>query len=264
VLFLGDSFTEGYYAEQTVSAILEQTLHASGRTSYHVINCGTASYSTLLHYLRYDQQLHKLDADEVVINIDWTDVYDDNWRYRGQTTFSEAGEPLSARQQRNRVTNIIDALRFRFYLARLIVGMPTHQLILPLPQNVFAYYQSLTVTAQRWQEDVAYTTSMLTRLIDRIQQDSARVIVSVYPYREHFEPVRGHQVWHREVEYRIAAAATAAGAEFYSAFEDLRRVHLAGGNLYWPDDVHFNPNGQRAWGTAFASWYMTRFRNAGR
>jgi lysophospholipase L1-like esterase len=258
VLFLGDSFTEGYYAEQTVPAVLEQRLTESGRNNYRAINCATTSYSPLLHYLRYAHQLHALDADEVVINVDWTDVYDDNWRYRPQATFSPTGEPLYARQQRDRLINTIDELRFRFYLARLVAGMPTHQVMMPVSENVFAYYGRLPVESERWQQDVAFTLGLLQRLIERIRQDGARVIVSVYPYREHFEEVNGKPIWHREVEYRIAEAARAAGAEFYSAFEDIRSLHQAGAKLYWPNDVHFNPNGQVAWANAFASWYIGR------
>lgn len=262
VLVLGDSFTEGYYAEQTMAAVLEQKLHAAGRRNYNVVNCGTTSYSPLLHYLRYDRQLHKLDADEVIINIDWTDVYDDNWRYRPTTTFAEDGEPLAARRERDRWQNFTDGLRFRFYLARLIAGMPRGQVLQPTTGNVFAYYTSaLPIDSARWQREVGFTLDLLRRLIERIQQDSARVIVTVYPYREHFESVQGMPIWHREVEYRIAETARAAGAEFYSAFDDLRKEYDAGRDLYWRNDVHFNPDGYLAWANAFAGWYLEGLRS---
>src|SRR5690606_24970830 len=132
---------------------------------WEVINCGTTSYSPLLHYLRYRHQLHELEADEVIINVDLTDVYDDNWRYGPEAAFAADGEPLYAREPRDPVLNAMDALRFRFYLARLVMGTPSIQVNLPVTKNVFAYYRDLPPTSERWQSEVGLTASYLRRLI---------------------------------------------------------------------------------------------------
>ena len=62
IVVLGDSFTEGYYLEDTFAAVLERSLNElDNGTRYEVVGCGNTSYSPLLHYLRYRDQLSALN-----------------------------------------------------------------------------------------------------------------------------------------------------------------------------------------------------------
>src|SRR5690606_33437634 len=142
--------------------------------------------------------------------------------------------------------NAMDALRFRFYLARLVMGTPSIQVNLPVTKNVFAYYRDLPPTSERWQSEVGLTASYLRRLIALVREGGAPVTVTMYPYRQQMEPDAEGFLWTRDVEAYSRAASLEAGATFYSAFDDLSPLFEQGLPLYWSNDVHFTPVGQRA------------------
>ncbi len=79
ILMLGDSFTEGggLRLEDTVARRVERALDARGCGRYEVVNAGTASYSPILEYLRFQQLAPILRPALVVLNFDMTDVHDD-------------------------------------------------------------------------------------------------------------------------------------------------------------------------------------------
>ena len=239
--------------------VLETQLNASNRsTQYQVINCGTSSYSPLLHLLRYKHQLHRLRPDEVIVNIDLTDIYDDNVRYRAGAVFAEDGEPLSAGPARFSTKELMDGLRFRFYTARLFFGRPRGHELLPTEENVFAYHDELSPDSARWQQHVGFTIDLLRRLVDNIRTSGARVTLTMYPYREQIRPLGSGPVWNRAFEARVAALAGDLDVPFYSAYDDIRALLMQGARLYWTNDSHFNPDGQRAWSEAFARYYVAR------
>jgi hypothetical protein len=225
---------------------------------YQVINCGTSSYSPLLHFLRYKHQLHRVRPDEVIVNIDLTDIYDDNVRYRDEAVFSEDGEPLSAGPARFSAQELMDGMRFRFYTARLFFGRPRGHELLPTEENVFAYHNDLPADSARWQQHVGFTIDLIRRLVETIRTSGARVTLTMYPYREQIRPLGGGPVWNRAFEARVAELAADLNVPFYSAYDDIRLLLMEGRKLYWTNDPHFNPDGQRAWSEAFARYYVTR------
>jgi lysophospholipase L1-like esterase len=76
VLILGDSFAEGYYANenQTLRAVLEDSLHHEGCGPVEVINGGTLDYSTDQEYLFYKTEGHRYGADAVVLLFYYNDL----------------------------------------------------------------------------------------------------------------------------------------------------------------------------------------------
>ncbi len=77
ILILGDSFAEGYYAEedQTARAVLERTLNARGCGPVEVINGGTLGYSTDQEYLFYRDEGSRYGADLVLLFFYSNDLY---------------------------------------------------------------------------------------------------------------------------------------------------------------------------------------------
>src|SRR5262245_9174348 len=76
VLILGDSYAEGYYAEeeQTARAVLESRLNKScGR--FEVLNGGTAGYSTDQEYLFFENEGKRYAPDIVVVFLYYNDLY---------------------------------------------------------------------------------------------------------------------------------------------------------------------------------------------
>lgn len=71
VLFLGDSFTEGYdvEAEDLFTTIIEKELHSQlgSESNVEVINAGTGGYSTDQEYLFYKTEGYRYEPDVVVL-----------------------------------------------------------------------------------------------------------------------------------------------------------------------------------------------------
>lgn len=258
ILVLGDSFTEGYYPEEGFAGVLERRLSAADPGQrYEVINCGTSSYSPLLHFLRYTHHLKVLEPDEVIVNIDLTDVFDDNVRYAGTTVLDADGTPRSAGPGRFSRQRIADELRFRFYLARLITGMPGRKVTTYEYDDIFAHHSGrIPPGSEVWEQHVGYTIGMLERLVDAVSASGARAMLTMYPYREQVDSIVGRPKWNRAFEMRVAAFAREKGVPFHSAFDDLVPLHAQGMPIYWADDFHFTYFGQRAWSEAFATHYI--------
>lgn len=77
ILILGDSFAEGYYAEepQTAAAVLERALDNRGCGPVEVINGGTLGYSTDQEYLFYRDEGGKYGAETVLLFFYSNDLY---------------------------------------------------------------------------------------------------------------------------------------------------------------------------------------------
>jgi hypothetical protein len=77
ILILGDSFAEGYYAEEqeTARAVLERTLNARGCGPVEVINGGTLGYSTDQEYLFYRDEGSRYGAELVLLFFYSNDLY---------------------------------------------------------------------------------------------------------------------------------------------------------------------------------------------
>ena len=258
ILVLGDSFTEGYYPEDGFAGVLERRLNELDTGLRHeVINCGTSSYSPLLHYLRFTGQLASLAPDEVIVNIDLTDVFDDNVRYREGTVFDAAGVPVSAGPRRFSWALIMNDLRYRFYLVRLVAGTPVGQIRTYTYDEIFQHHNgTLEPGTSTWEEHVAFTLELLERLIDAVAAAGGRTTLTMYPYREQIDSTHVNPPWHRAFETRMAEMAERKGTAFYSAFEDLRALHESGVALYWSNDFHYSYTGQRAWSESFADYYI--------
>lgn len=257
IIVMGDSFTEGYYYETTFANLLEVTLNQRNTgTTYEVINCGTASYSPLLHYLRYRDQLRSLQPHELIVNIDLTDLFDDNRRYRAQTVFAQDGRPIRAGAHANRWQAVAGALKYRFHTARLLLGRPGKEVDMPISRNVFAYHRPGGMDATQWEHDVGYTLKLLQLLIDAAAQDGVRVIFTMYPYRMQFQAMPPEPLWTRSFEARVQELAQRNHVPFYSAYDDLKKLFDRRLPIYWSNDFHFTPEGQHMWGLSFAAYYV--------
>jgi len=91
VLFLGDSFTWGSGVEddENFPALLGKYFK-DHRFSLEVLNGGFASYSPLLHYLRFRDEFMPLKADHVFLFYDLTDLQDD-FNYERHLVKDESG-----------------------------------------------------------------------------------------------------------------------------------------------------------------------------
>jgi lysophospholipase L1-like esterase len=277
ILVMGDSFTEGLYETDTAAAELQRRLdRIPGEYRYEVMNCGCVSYSPLLHFLRLKHELLRLAPDIVVVNIDLTDVYDDYMRYRPLYDFSPDGEPVSMRNPArwgNRFTSwavaefdtarVLYAYRARFLRAvyRPLVRLGFNQAFLGIAPNedaLFSYHSTMPVDSEEWRRGVSFCLANVFRLVQLARKNGVRPIITIYPHKEQLRPDRNGRLWHREFEYRLERLCRDSGVEYYSAFDGIRQAFESGQPVFFEDDMHFTPEGQRLWGGLLAKYVVSR------
>lgn len=260
VLVMGDSFTEGYFEDDTLSVRLERRLNGLGRsTEFQVVNAGCPSYSPLLHYLRLKYQLANLQPDFVILNVDLTDVYDDYRNYRPLATYDERGEPLAAGLPRTLSTGLAEWLEARTWLARVVFSETrVMRAQNRQPFEYHWYHTTGTDDSEAWRAAVGYCLSNIARLIDFCATRHIAVTVTTYPHRYQLVADPDGRIWHRQFEKRVRELAIARGAAFFSAHDGIAKAFAAGQVLYWTDDMHFTPLGQRTWADLVADHFQSR------
>ena len=267
IILLGDSFTMGLHFEDTIAARLEQRLNRLGDgTRYEVMNCGTTSYSPLIEYVRFKRQLADLLPDELILNVDLTDVFDDNWRYKPLARFGPDGEPLSLRLPTGQRRRTMRWLGEQSYVIRFLVGLreslragmnpsdPAGRAA--IPKNLFIYHFTLPVGSKDWERDVAFCLGNIGWIAQLAKKKGISLMVTTYPHRQQLRPDPGQPLWHREFERRVEQYCRERGIEFFSAFDGIARAFRVGRRLYWDTDMHFTPEGQRTWAGLVGDFYL--------
>ena len=96
----------------------------------------------------------------------------------------------------------------------------------------------------------------LKRLTDLAKSQQTLVTVTTYPYQFQLRAgVHGEQQWNRNLEFALEHFARQEGVRFWSAYDALL-PHAD--TIYWSNDIHFTPVGQRVWAEAFARYYTGR------
>jgi hypothetical protein len=271
IIVMGDSFTEGYYYKDTIAAILEQRLNLSSpERRFEVLNCGCTSYSPLVEYLRLKHQLVSLEPDAVILNIDLTDVFDDNWIYRPRTRFSSDGEPIAVPGAGGYLRRFLIWARFHFLVmrvlsegrAQLLTALEDHGRAHPRNaytfENVFAYYSTMPSSSGEWQVEVGFFLKDVSRIINFCRRRGIALTITMYPYKQQLEHGPGRRRWNREVEHRVKHLCDEDGVDFFSAYDSISQAYAAGQPIYWDDDIHFTPVGQRIWATSVTDYYTAR------
>lgn len=98
ILFLGDSFTQGYGVEENKAfpRLVEKQLndHYKGRTKIEIINAGVPNYSPLIEYLYLKNEGLKFNPDLVILEFDLTDFSND-LSYSKEADYDDKGLPLA-------------------------------------------------------------------------------------------------------------------------------------------------------------------------
>ena len=259
IFVLGDSFTEGYYLEDTVAARIETKLNSDkGKQDFEVFNVGTDSYSPLLEYLRIKHQLLNLKPDAFVVNIDLTDVFDDNIRYRPLCAFSQDGEPLYCSAESGRLFGAW--FRERFYLARLLKVVkqshfwPMFSEIHPTYDSIFCYHLENPYSSEKWTEHVGFFLNNICRIIEIARDNHCKMFLTTYPHKQQLSTEKGERIWNREVEFLIRDVCKRQDVPFFSAFQSMKQYFQEDGQIYWKNDMHFTPYGQRIWANQVADF----------
>ena len=271
VIVIGDSFTEGYREEDMVSQQLERALDAQGRgIDYEVLNCGVSSYSLLTILLRLREQLLQTQPDAVIVNVDLTDLHDDYWRRRPDLRSDADGRPIAVGREDAGTSRLRDFLETWSYAARatasygkLASRLLRHRLFghergdgrrdLYALRDEYRLHSHEPGAAEDFEVAFDFFALQLDRIVALCRESGIACAFSTYPHREQLPgPDGAPPALHREFAERIAGRLAERGVFFYDAYDAIADAYARDPDIYFTRDMHFRPEGQRAWGRAFA------------
>ena len=98
VLFLGDSFMEGYDEKNTLPYHVAKRFRNEQGICLKVHNAGYTSYSPAIFVPQAKQLLPIVRPDYIVVDVDETDLYDDFARYRELIVRNERGQNVGVKR----------------------------------------------------------------------------------------------------------------------------------------------------------------------
>ncbi len=220
ILVLGDSFTEAGTAPFPFCStkILERKLNDKfGAGRFQVINAGQVSYSPLLEYLLLSRVLINLAPDLVLLNLDMTDVQDDQL-YTRIAQFDEQGLPVAVpfrpiptvvAKEPPKKNNLLGYFYYKVFIVKFIAER-THYFEKSFTKQTIVKGEIDTdrLGATRdeltgWEPYYEQTGAYLRLIRDYLAARDIPLVVFVYPH--------GHQV---------AAREWAQGRELYAFAKD--------------------------------------------
>lgn len=271
ILFLGDSFVEGYADSTTLVRRVCEALEsaAPGGAPVALFNAGCSSYSPALYVPQAKRLVPKLTPDLVVVVFDETDLYDDFVRYRNLIERDPQGRITRVRPtppETEMIAGLQAARAHHLYLQRLIHKLTHTRIFMPIfragyvswsPYRVLGFDRDRDPLAVRkYAEQVAFLSANIRELaitLTALLPGPDRVLFVCHPHLQHLVPEADGFVWHRLVADAVDRIAGETGVGFYDAAPGLRLA--AGGDpasLYWRNDMHFNFRGTRAYGRLLA------------
>jgi hypothetical protein len=126
VLFLGDSFMEGFDDQDTLPYHVAKYFKTELNICIKTYNAGIDSYSPAIFVPQARKLLPILRPDYVVVDVDETDLYDDFVRYRELIVRNDRGQNIAVKSSpigREFSIGFIKAREHRLYLMRLVAKL---------------------------------------------------------------------------------------------------------------------------------------------
>lgn len=277
VLFMGDSFIEGYDDANTIPQRTYEWIVEQGRLDRPliVLNAGYSSYSPVIFTAQAKRLLPVLRPDFLVIDIDETDLYDDAVRYRGLVVHDPQGRVDRvdrSRELRSLAEGCARAGHYRLAVQRLAATL-YYQLRTArerherLSERLFAVATTPEgAMTPELRAQMEYFSTTLDELFATLKQylPAGHILVVRHPHLWHLKTNNnGAAAWNRIVGELVGAAAARNGLTFFDAQDELEAT-FAGQpeRYYWNGDEHFNFDGMRAYGELVGRELLRVMRDA--
>jgi hypothetical protein len=269
VLFLGDSFMEGYDDKNTLPYHVEKYFKTEREVCLKSYNAGYTSYSPAIFVPQAKKLLPIVRPDYIVVDVDETDLYDDFARYRGLIVRNERGQNVGVKASpigHECSIGLIEARKYPLYLMRLaaklrhsLVHMPS---VIRKNQSdfvLFSYSRDHGADLeQKYSEPLLAFRQNLQELADVLKdytKDGSRVLCIFHPHLEHLKPDAAGRLWNDLVSSSVQKACVGNNFLFFNATETLKqRFGSHPENFYWKNDMHFNFKGLEEYSAAVAAF----------
>ncbi|MBR1215330.1 hypothetical protein [Bradyrhizobium sp. JYMT SZCCT0180] len=270
VLFLGDSFMEGYDDKNTLPYHVAKYFKTERGTCLKTYNAGYTSYSPAIFVPQAKKLLPVLRPDYIVVDVDETDLYDDFARYRGLIVRNERGQNVGVKASpigRECSLGLMEARKHPLYLMRFaarvwhsFVHMPAVVEKNRSDFTLFSYSQDQGSDLERkYAEPLASFRSNLQELAEVLKdytRDGSRVLFISHPHLQHLKPDAKGRLWNNLVSSSVQKTCVANGFLFFNATDALKkRSGSHPERFYWGgNDMHFSHEGLAEYSAAVAAF----------
>src|SRR6202140_2958317 len=270
VLFLGDSFMEGYDDNNTLPYHVAKYFKTERGECLKTYNAGFTSYSPAIFVPQARKLLPIVRPDYVVVDVDETDLYDDFARYRKLMVRNERGQNVGVKVSpigHECSIGLMEARRHPLYLMRFVaklwlsfVHMPSVIEKYRSDFTLFAYSQDHDADLEgKYSEALSVFRQNLQELAEILKDytgDGSRVLFIYHPHLQHLKPDAAGRVWNDLVSSSVQNACLANNFLFFNATETLKqRFGSHPENFYWRQgDMHFNFKGLQEYSAAVAGF----------
>lgn len=270
VLFLGDSFMEGYDDENTLPYHVAKYFRKERGVCLKTHNAGYTSYSPAIFVPQAKRLLPIVRPDYVVVDVDETDLYDDFARYRKLIVRNEHGQNIGVKASpigHECSVGLMEAREHPLYLTRFVVKAWLSLVHMPAVIKkfrsddlaLFSYSRDHNADLeQKYSEPLATFRQNLQELADVLKGytgDGSRVLFIFHPHLEHLKPDAEGRVWNDLVSSTVQKMCVDNGFLFFNATEALKqRFGPRPEEFYWPGDMHFSFEGLEEYSNAVAAF----------
>lgn len=271
ILFLGDSFMEGYDDAHTIPSILTGIL-AKDNICIEPFNAGLSSYSPAIFVPQLRILYPIIHPDYIIVDIDETDFYDDNARYKQSITRDEAGKNVGVKSLGvvQEVTDEMNAVRSQpLYITKFIkVYFGKYLKIVNSLNNSGGkakIYNPIfelsnldpSAARERFQTELAFFKGNVEEMVSVLEENHFplnHLLFIRHPHLNHLLERGNSPIFNSVIFETVKDVAESKNIFIYDAAPDLKALFKdKAENYYFPNDMHFNFAGMEAYSKAVAA-----------
>jgi hypothetical protein len=277
VLFLGDSFIEGYDDKNTLPYHVEEYFKRR-EVCLKTYNAGYTSYSPAIFVPQAKKLLPIVRPDYIVVDVDETDLYDDFARYRKLIVRNERGQNIGVKASpigHECSVGLIEARNHPLYLMRFVAKLWHSYVHMPSviekyresDLTLFSYSQDHGVDFEHKYADalLAFRQNLqeLADVLKDYTKDGSRVLFIFHPHVQHLKPDAAGRLWNNLVSSSVQKICVANNFLFFNATETLKqRFGSHPENFYWKTgDMHYDFKGLEEYSAAVAAFMASAMIN---
>lgn len=273
ILFMGDSFIEGYDIPNTIPDRVARLLAQKYGLCARILNAGHSSYSPAIFVPLARRLLKEVSPDYIVVDVDETDLADDTFRYEKLIVRNDKGENVGvlASPQMKSVGTAVELSGTRFlYMQRLaerlyvrFVLMPRVKAAAPHP---FAFSSDMTPGAEkRFESELAILKRNLTELVEVLRKGTGsaeRIVFIRHPHIFHLETSSRPPLFSGLIGMTVGRTVTSLGASYFDATPELaERFGRDPEPFYWKyGDMHLSFRGMEQYADVVAAFLAKKIR----
>jgi lysophospholipase L1-like esterase len=269
ILFLGDSFMEGYDDAHTIPSLLAKLL-AKENICIEPFNAGQSSYSPAIFVPQIRILYSIIKPDYIIIDVDETDFYDDNVRYKEFITRDVLGRNIAVKSgsnYRDVISEVNDVRAQNSYIMRLIKIQFTKYLKIinssasQQTREYDAIFELSKLDADsaraKFKDELSFFESNIQEIISALKEynfDMDHLMFIRHPHLEHLSGGAGRPAFNSLIFEAVKEVAVANSVKIYDSMPDLQAAFNGRPETYYfKNDMHFNFRGMEAYSEAVSA-----------